>query len=83
MKKLILLLIFILSLSDTEAQKTYVLVTAVSNYQDSQNDVTQTTKNAKSFAAKMKTQTQTENHLQSSPEYRPHHFLLCRTRWCG
>ena len=78
MKKLILLLIFILSLSDAEAQKTYVLVTAVSNYQDSQSDVTQTTKNAKSFAAKMKTQTPDVSILTSA--YANHDNILAKLR---
>lgn len=48
------------------AQKTYVLVTAVSKYQDSRNNVTQTTKNAKAFAKQMKTQTDHVSILTSS-----------------
>ena len=77
------LLIFTLSLLfmlGANAQKTYVLVVGVSSYQDSRMNVTQTTKNAKSFAQKMKTQ---EGHLSWSTEYRPHRLLLCRSRWSG
>lgn len=48
-----------------KAQETYVLVTGVSSYRDSRNDVTLTTKNAKSFAQKMQTQTDNVSILTS------------------
>ena len=78
MKRLTLFLIFILVLTGAEAQKTYVLVTAVSSYQDSRNNVTQTTKNAKSFAAKMKTQTPDVSILTST--YANHDNILARLK---
>ena len=57
-----------------KAQETYVLVTGVSSYQDSRNDVTLTTKNAKSFAQKMLTQTDNVSILTS--KYANHDNVL-------
>lgn len=78
MKRLALFLILVLSLVGAEAQKTYVLVTAVSSYRDSRNNVTQTTKNAKSFAAKMKTQTPDVSILTSA--YATHDNILAKLK---
>lgn len=78
MKRLSLFLVSVLFWAGTYAQKTYVLVTAVSSYQDSRNNVTQTTKNAKSFAAKMKTQTPDVSILTSS--YANHDNVLAKLR---
>ena len=58
--------IVLLTVLGVDAQKTYVLVTGVSSYQDSRNTVTQTTKNAKSFASKMLTQTPNVSVLTSA-----------------
>ena len=75
------LLIFTLSLLfmlGANAQKTYVLVVGVSSYQDSRMNVTQTTKNAKSFAQKMKTQTPDVSILTSS--YANHDNVLAKLK---
>lgn len=57
MKKLILaLIVALLTLTGAEA-RTYVLVTGVSNYNDSKNNLTQSTKDAKRFKKLMETQT--------------------------
>jgi len=76
MKRLVLLMLFALSLIGAEAQKTYVMVTAVSSYQDSRNNVTQTTKNAKSFAKLMKKQTSDVSILTS--KYANHDNVLAK-----
>lgn len=78
MRRIVLLIAFGLCCLGAFAQKTYVLVTAVSSYQDSRNNVTQTTKNAKSFAQKMKTQTSDVSILTSS--YANHDNVLKRLR---
>jgi len=78
MKRIALFLFLALSIIGAEAQKTYVLVAAVSSYQDSRNNVTQTTKNAKSFAAKMKTQTPNVSILTS--KYANHDNVLAKLK---
>lgn len=57
MERLILILLVVCFTIQTHAQYTYVLVTGVSNYNNSNNNLEQTTKDAKAFAKIMKTQT--------------------------
>lgn len=78
MKKFLLLVVFGFCFWGAFAQKTYVLVTAVSSYLDARNNVTQTTKNAKSFAQKMRTQTSDVSILTSS--YANHDNVLNKLR---
>lgn len=56
-KNILIILLIFCCINHTYAQRTYVLITGVSNYQDSELNLTQSTKDAKSFAKIMKTQT--------------------------
>lgn len=78
MKRILTFALLLLFILGTNAQKTYVLVTGVSTYQDSRMTVTQTTKNAKSFAQKMKTQTSDVSILTSS--YANHDNVLAKLK---
>lgn len=77
MKKIVSLIIALTIVLGASA-KTYVLVTAVSTYQQAENNVTQTTKNAKSFAKKMRTQTEDVSILTSS--YANHDNVLAKLK---
>ncbi len=78
MKRILTFALLLLFILGANAQKTYVLVTGVSTYQDSRMTVTQTTKNAKSFAQKMKTQTSDVSILTSS--YANHDNVLAKLK---
>lgn len=78
MKRILTFALLLLFILGANAQKTYVLVTGVSTYQDSRMTVTQTTKNAKSFAQKMKTQTPDVSILTSS--YANHDNVLAKLK---
>lgn len=78
MKRILTFALLLLFILGANAQKTYVLVTGVSTYQDSRMTVTQTTKNAKSFARKMKTQTSDVSILTSS--YANHDNVLAKLK---
>lgn len=78
MKRILTFALLLLFILGANAQKTYVLVTGVSTYQDSRMTVTQTTKNAKSFAQKMKTQTSDVSILTSS--YANHDNILAKLK---
>lgn len=78
MRRLLTFALSLLFILGANAQKTYVLVTGVSTYQDSRMTVTQTTKNAKSFARKMKTQTPDVSILTSS--YANHDNVLAKLK---
>jgi len=72
------LLVMLLVSLDMLAQRHYVLVTGVSSYKDADMNVTQTTKNAKSFAVKMKTQTPDVSVLTS--KYANHDNVLAKLK---
>lgn len=57
MKRFLLILLFCVMLAPVAGARTFVLVCGVSNYGDSINNLSQTTKDAKAFAKLMKTQT--------------------------
>ena len=78
MKRILTFALLLLFILGANAQKTYVLVTGVSTYQDSRMTVTQTTKNAKSFAQKMKTHTSDVSILTSS--YANHDNVLAKLK---
>lgn len=77
-KMMIAAVVSLLTILGAQAQKTYVLVTGVSSYQDSRNNVTQSTKNAKEFAEKMLTQTSDVSILTSA--YANHDNVLAKMK---
>lgn len=66
MKRLLFIILCIFLYANGRAQNTYVLVTGVSRYQDENNNLAQTTKDAKAFAELMKSQTKNVSILTSS-----------------
>ena len=65
MKKILLLLSICMFLSISSMARTYVLVTGVSSYQNSQMNLSQTTKDAKEFSKVIETQTKDVTLLTS------------------
>ena len=66
MKKTLLTLLLAFAALMSIQARTFVLVTGVSNYPGTQNDLSQTTKDAKSFKDLMLTQTKDVSILTSS-----------------
>lgn len=78
MKRIVILILLICCILPLSAQRTYVLVTGVSDYRNGNNPLSQTTKDAKEFGEVMKTQTKNVTLLTS--KYATHDGVLEKLR---